>query len=398
MALQIGYIVLAVLGLILSILPEMGDRLPAIDRFKQRLGNQGGWVMNLISLIGTLFLVIGILGFIVIRFVPSFELSSGIKFEDREYITLFGGLQLRYYGILIVVAMLIAASVATRLAKLDGRDPEHVWGILTWAIIPGIIFARLWFVTFPPRSVVVEGFDALYYWSNFFAADGAIAIWTGGLSIFGAVLGGLLGALIYLRRNHLAVPAWLDIAAVALPLGQAIGRWANYINQELYGIPTTLPWGIQIDSANRILEYKSTVEYPVSTTLFHPLFLYELLWSLVAFIVLLSLFNRNRHQLKVGTLFLYYLAQYSVIRFLLEFLRIETTFYGNINFSQVVTLIILAVSLGLLFLRRNDESIPPRSKWVDGIIQKPVTAKVITNPAPSMPEETVEAETPNEQA
>ncbi|MGV2433833.1 MAG UNVERIFIED_CONTAM: prolipoprotein diacylglyceryl transferase [Anaerolineae bacterium] len=185
MALQIGYIVLAVLGLILSILPEMGGRLPVIERFKQRLGNQAGWVLNLISLIGTLFLVIGILGFIVLRFVPSFELSSGIKFEDREYITLFGGLQLRYYGIVIVVAMLIAASVATRLAKQDRRDPEHVWGILTWAIIPGIILARSWFVTFPPRSVVVEGFDALDYWSNFFAADGAIAIWTGGLSIFG---------------------------------------------------------------------------------------------------------------------------------------------------------------------------------------------------------------------
>jgi len=398
MALQIGYIVLAVLGLILSILPEMGGRLPVIERFKQRLGNQAGWVLNLISLIGTLFLVIGILGFIVLRFVPSFELSSGIKFEDREFITLFGGLQLRYYGIVIVVAMLIAASVATRLAKQDRRDPEHVWGILTWAIIPGIILARLWFVTFPPRSVVVEGFDALYYWSNFFAADGAIAIWTGGLSIFGAVLGGVLGALVYMRRNYLAVPAWLDIAAVALPLGQAIGRWANYINQELYGIPTTLPWGIPIDSANRILEYKSTVEFPVSTTLFHPLFLYESLWSLVAFIVLLNLFIRNRQQIKVGTLFLFYLIQYSVIRFLLEFLRIETTVYGNINFSQVVTVVIVAVALGLFFLRRNDASIQPRAKCVDGLTRKPVTAKVIANSAPATPEETVEPDTTDEQA
>ena len=105
----------------------------------------------------------------------------------------------------------------------------------------------------------------------------------------GVLLGGLLGAYIYIKRNKLALGPWLDIAAVALPLGQAIGRWANWINQESYGGVTTLPWGITIDSAHRVQPYGSTVTYPVATTFFHPLFLYESFWSLLFFIILLYL-------------------------------------------------------------------------------------------------------------
>ena len=116
--------------------------------------------------------------------------------------------------------------------------PEHVYGLLTWAIIPGIIGARLWFVLFPPQILVDQGRDTAWFFENFLdTTDGAIAIWSGGLSIFGAVLGGMLGAYIYLRKNNLPVQEWLDIAGIVLPLAQAIGRWANYVNQELFGEP-----------------------------------------------------------------------------------------------------------------------------------------------------------------
>jgi phosphatidylglycerol:prolipoprotein diacylglycerol transferase len=145
----------------------------------------------------------------------------------------------------------------------------------------------------------------------------------------------------------------LDIAAVALPLGQAVGRWANYVNQELYGTVTTLPWGISIESAKRVFPFESTVEYPVSETLFHPLFLYESLWSLIAFIVLLNLFLRNRNKMTPGNLFLIYLMQYSVIRFLLEFLRLEVSVVGNFNLSQIVTAVIFIGAGALLFTRRG---------------------------------------------
>ena len=328
---------------------------------------------------------------------------------ERELVVLFNTLQIRYYGIIIVAAMLIGAVVAARLARRDGRNPDHIWGARTWAIIPAIIGARLWFVLFPPQSYIDSGLDTGWFLQNFFnLQNGAIAIWSGGLSIFGAVLGGLLGAWLYFSPLHNRVvrifsiiflpltalltaivwvptalvqrvrgkevppfkldtgadsdfPAegmpmgpWLDIAAVALPLGQAIGRWANFINQELYGIPTTLPWGITIDAAYRVAPYQSLVDYP-TTTLFHPLFLYESLWSILAFIGLLNLFLRYRHRLAVGDFFLLYIIQYSVIRFLLEGIRVEVSYLPGttINLAQAVTAVAFVVAVAVLIYRHR---------------------------------------------
>lgn len=334
--------------------------------------------------------------------------------------TPLGDLQIRYYGIIIVAAMLVAAWVAARLARLRGFDPEHIWGGLTWAIFPGIIGARLWFVLFPPVSLTLGCEanapvgavcrDTAWFLQNFFdTQNGAIAVWSGGLSIFGAVLGGLLGAWLYTGPWHNAVSRffyylsypfayvfgilfwlpsavyrnltkqdfvpfrvdpwvktfpdsgmpivpWLDIAAVSLPIAQFIGRWANFVNQELYGTPTTLPWGISIDAANRVAPYTSPIEYPAST-LFHPLFLYEALWSLVAFFVLMNLFNRKRNEgyFKTGDFFLLYLMQYSVIRFLLEFLRVEVAYIPgtSLNSSQVFVAAVFVIALVLFFMRRS---------------------------------------------
>lgn len=284
---------------------------------------------------------------------------------NREFVEVFNTIQIRYYGIIIVVAMLVAANVAARLAKRTGNDPEHVWGILTWAIIPGIIGARLWFIIFPPATLTAGCItpdptdtcqDIVWYLQNFFnLQNGAIAVWTGGLSIFGAVLGGLLGGWLYARRNKLNIGYWLDIAGVTLPLAQAIGRFANYINQELYGTVTTLPWGITIDSAHRVAPYSSTIDYPVATTLFHPLFLYEALWNLLAFVILFMIFQRYRSRLLTGDIFLLFIMQYAVIRFLLEFLRVEVAYIPGtmINSSQVAVAVGFIVALGLFLYRHG---------------------------------------------
>ncbi len=284
-----------------------------------------------------------------------------MKFE-QEGIQLFSQIQIRYYGLIIVFAMLVAATIAARLAKRDGKDPEHIWGALTWAIIPGIIFARLFFVLFPPvsltagcstASVTDVCRDTSWFLQNFFdLQNGAIAIWSGGLNIFGAVLGGFAGAYIYIRRNKLSLGPWLDIAAVALPLGQAIGRWANYVNQELYGTVTTLPWGIQIDSKHRVAPFGSTVDYPYATTFFHPLFLYESLWSLLAFFVLLNVYRRFRSRLLPGDVFLFFIMQYSVIRFLLESIKVEVTMIGSINVWQALS-VVLFIGAVVFFLYRH---------------------------------------------
>ncbi len=275
---------------------------------------------------------------------------------QSEYIVLFDRLQIRYYGIIIVVAMLVAATIAARLAKRDGRDPDHVWGALTWAIIPAIILSRLWFIFTPSRELLAQGMDTAWFFQNFFnTTNGAIAIWSGGLSIFGAVLGGFLGAYIYMRRNKLPVAAWLDIAGVVLPLGQAIGRIANYVNQELYGTLTTLPWGITIEADKRVAPYKSLVDYPVADTRFHPLFLYEMLLNIVLFVVLLNLFSRCRKQFRYGDFFLIYLMAYSVIRFFLEFLRADIAYIAGttINSSQAMTVLVFVIALAAYVLRRN---------------------------------------------
>lgn len=275
-----------------------------------------------------------------------------------EYIEIANRLQLRYYGIIIVAAMLVAAMVAARLAKRDGKDPDHVWGALTWAIIPAIVLARLWFVIFPPAEVLAAGHDVTWFLQNIGNLEnGPLAIWSGGLSIFGAVLGGLLGAYLYLRRNKLPVGQWLDIAGVCLPLGQAIGRWANFVNQELYGSVTSLPWGITIDSAHRVEPYKSLIDYPVATTLFHPLFLYESLWNVLAFIVLLNLFLRRRNEFRAGDFFLLYVLQYSLVRFLLEFLRVEVAYIPGttINSSQATSVVMFVIALVVFLYRRRAE-------------------------------------------
>lgn len=322
--------------------------------------------------------------------------------------TPFGDLQIRYYGIIIVVAMLVAAYVASRVAKHRGFDSDHIWGGLTWAIFPGIIFARLWFVLFPPISLTEQGIDTAWFLQNFFNPEnGAIAIWSGGLSIFGAVLGGLIGAWLYVGPLHNTVARffhyiflpvallfngivwifdslirrltgreakpfevpqfesafpdegmplvpWLDIAAIALPVAQAIGRWANYVNQELYGTPTDLPWGITIDASSRVGEFRSLVEYPVETR-FHPIFLYESLWNIAAFFVLYRLYTRSRDKFNPGDFMLLYLMQYSVIRFLLEFLRVEIAYIPGttLNSSQVFVAAVFSISLIAFLLRRR---------------------------------------------
>lgn len=274
---------------------------------------------------------------------------------QAEYIELFDRLQIRYYGIIIVAGMLVAAMIAARLAKRDGKDPDHIWGALTWAIIPAILLARLWFVLFPPESALAQGHDTAWYFANFFDLNqGAIAIWSGGLSIFGAVIGGGAGALLYLRRNKLSVPYWLDIAGVTLPLGQAIGRWANFVNQELYGTVTTLPWGITVPNReDRVEPFDNYMDYPVDTK-FHPLFLYESLWNLLAFIVLLNLWQRARGKtLHQGDIFLLYVAQYSFVRFLLEFIRADVALVAGINSSQIVTGVAFVVAMGWFIVRRR---------------------------------------------
>src|SRR5919202_2479634 len=183
-------------------------------------------------------------------------------------------LPIYWYGIMIVLGAVAGAFVATREAKRRGLDPEHVGNALLFALVLGVIGARLYHVL----SDVAQG-DPLGYFSKDTASN-LLAILnprSGGLGIFGAVVGGLLGLYLYTRFAKLRFWQWVDIAMPGLAVGQATGRWGNFFNQELYGYPTNLPWGIPIDAAHRLPQFAGG---PADTR-FHPTFLYESLAMLV---------------------------------------------------------------------------------------------------------------------
>ena len=256
-----------------------------------------------------------------------------------------GFLYLRYYGMILMFGALMAAFLGRWLLKRMGKDPEIVWDALVWVLIFGVIGARLYHVFTPSKF---SGITTMDYLRN---PIRILTTWEGGLGMPGAIIGGVFGLYLFARRNRLILGDLLDVAAPGVALAQAIGRWGNFVNQELYGPPTNLPWGIYIRPENR----PSPALYPefVGAERFHPLFLYESVWNLLNMFLLLWLWRRYRDRLRSGDLFLVYLIGYAVGRFLLEFLRLDFVPLFGINFNQGV-MALVAVAGGLvLFLRHR---------------------------------------------
>lgn len=256
----------------------------------------------------------------------------------------FGTLfSIHFYGVIIMTGVIAAASLARRQARKVGEDPEVIWDALAWVVIAGIIGARLWHILTPPPSFVERGITVQYYLTHPLEA---IAVWNGGLGILGAVAGGVLALFFFLRKRGLSFGKWVDIIAPGLALAQAIGRWGNFVNQELYGAPSKLPWAIYIDPQHRLPELKDVAYY-------HPLFLYESLWNLANMALLLWVSKCFKDQILPGDVFLVYLVVYPVGRFLLEFLRIDASAVAGININQwVMAAIALAALLGLIIRHR----------------------------------------------
>ena len=252
-----------------------------------------------------------------------------------------GPVPIHVYGIILMAGAVAAAWLAEREARRKGLNGELVWDMLVWVLIAGIIGARIWHILTPPESMKAAGITTQFYLTH--PLD-ALEIWNGGLGIPGAVVGGLLALLIYTRRHHLNFAVWADIAAPALALGQAIGRWGNFVNHELYGAPTNLPWKIYIPPENRLPGFQDVSYY-------HPLFLYESLWDLANMALLLWLSRRYEDRLKTGDLFLVYLLWYTIGRFFLEFLRLDTSPVAGVNANQTLALVVAVLSAGTLIYR-----------------------------------------------
>jgi phosphatidylglycerol---prolipoprotein diacylglyceryl transferase len=250
---------------------------------------------------------------------------------------------LYFYGIILMSGALTGGWLAYKEAARRGHDPEIVWDMLIWLIVGGIIGARLWHVFTPSPSLVAQGIDTWFYLTHPFDL---LNVRRGGLGIPGAVIGGVLALFFFARKNKLNFVEWLDICAPSLALGQAIGRWGNFFNQELYGAPTSLPWKISIDPQHRLPGFSEQQYY-------HPLFFYEFLWNLANAGLLMWLARRYSDRLKTGDIFLVYLIVYPVGRFLLEFLRLDASQVGGVNANQTFMAVVAILAALLLFWRHR---------------------------------------------
>ncbi len=258
---------------------------------------------------------------------------------------LFWGQQftIYYYGIILMTGAVAGAWLANQEAVRRGHDGEIIWDMLIWLIVGGIIGARLWHVFTPSPSLIAQGIDTHYYLTH--PLD-MINLRRGGLGIPGAVIGGLITMYFFCKKRKLNLMEWIDISVPGLALGQAIGRWGNYFNQELYGGPTNLPWKIYIDPQHRLAGFTDKEYY-------HPLFLYESIWNLANMALLIWLTRRFPNKLKTGDLLLVYLVVYPTGRFLLEFLRLDASQLGGINANQTLMAIVAVCAIAALLWRHR---------------------------------------------
>ncbi|MEX2655340.1 MAG: prolipoprotein diacylglyceryl transferase [Acidimicrobiia bacterium] len=215
-----------------------------------------------------------------------------------------GPLRLTFYGIFIATGVALAWWLAKHRFTERGGHPEAVEQILIRVVGFGFLGARLAYVSTHQARFEDE------WWK-------VIAIWEGGLALYGGLTAGAIALVVSSRSRNVRLPTLLDSLAPAVPLAQAIGRWGNYFNQELFGTPSQLPWAVEIDPANRPAEY-------LDAATFHPTFLYESLWNfgLAAFIIWIG----RRSPSLQGRLIGVYFIGYGLMRFLLELIRTDTTF------------------------------------------------------------------------
>jgi phosphatidylglycerol:prolipoprotein diacylglycerol transferase len=252
---------------------------------------------------------------------------------------------LYWYGLIIALSVMIGAIIAEREITRRSGPAGHIWDLLIWVVPSGIAGARLWYVL----NDIAGG--STYYSDE----PGRIfRIWEGGLHIYGAVLGGLIAAYYYTRRHNLDLWLLMDALAPTLLIAQGFGRIANFINQELYGPPTDLPWGVKIAEQNRLFPWTDIVEFPVETTRFHPTFFYESIWNILMAVLILWLVRRFASQLLPGAAFYMWMIAEGVGRVWLEFFRPDQpTIPGTgLSYSRLIA-ILLALFGTLLLLNRQ---------------------------------------------
>jgi len=255
----------------------------------------------------------------------------------------FGFINIYWYGLFIILGALLAILVTLKLASLYKIKKEIIIDLTFWLIIGGLIGARLYYIFLESAYYLARPVDIF-------------KIWQGGLAIHGAIFAGLIMAWLFAKKYKLNFFLLTSLLAPGLILAQAIGRWGNYFNQELFGLPTSLSWGIPIEPANRVLEY-------VNSQYFHPAFLYESLGNLLIFIGLILFHyyiikNKKFINSVYCLLFAVYLVLYSVLRFFMEFIRIDKApELLGLRWPQIISLAIILIILVLLPKYKKDVSL-----------------------------------------
>ena len=263
-------------------------------------------------------------------------------FHPSPILATIGLINIYWYGFFIVLGVLAALAVAIRLAKFYNLKSEIIIDLAVWLIIGGMIGARIYDVFLELPYFLANPLDIF-------------KIWQGGLAIHGAIIGGALTLWLFAKKYQHNFWQLAAIAITSLPLAQAIGRWGNYFNQELFGLPTNLAWGIPIDLAHRPWQYFN-YDY------FHPTFLYESLGNLIIFIILIFFHFHKRvtsYELRVTS----YLFMYSSLRFTTEFFRIDATPSAfGLRFPQIISLLIIIYCLiyfAVKFSRKISQNTAP---------------------------------------
>jgi phosphatidylglycerol:prolipoprotein diacylglycerol transferase len=250
-----------------------------------------------------------------------------------------GPLSIGWYGICYAIGLAAAYLLLVRLARLAGEDPDVVGNGIIVVAVAALIGGRLYHVidewqlyANDPIRIILPPYS--------------------GLGVYGGIATGTLAAWWYTRRRRVDFPRWADIVAPALFVMQAIGRWGNYFNQELYGPPTTLPWGIPIDCAHR-LDIYACATLPEATTRFHPLFLYESISGVLGAIFLVWLGFRFRSRLRPGDLLLIFFIWYGTTRLVLETLRADNWTFFGVPVAQIVSIAVILIGVGGLLYRHR---------------------------------------------
>ena len=267
-----------------------------------------------------------------------------------------GFLTIRWYGLLISLSVIIGLFISKNLAKSRNINPQYISDILPSLIISSIIGARAYYVIFEWRQYSGDEFYTSFdLFNNAIQIPSFLAIWEGGIAIHGGLIGGFLSILFFCKSKNIHIKTFIDVLIPSIILGQSIGRWGNFFNNEAFGMPTNLPWKLFIPIQNRPLEF-------INFQFFHPTFIYESLWNFFIFLLLITIFykqNKN-NSVRPGFISCLYLIGYSFGRFWIEGLRVDPLCIGGIppfcdgglRMAQFISIFLFSSGLiGIFFLR-----------------------------------------------